>query len=644
MRYTRSVPALRVVSEKWLRLLWVLSLATWVVGCAGSRANPELLVVADVGPPQLELGDRVEIVGDGFPEGRSATVEFEGELHRVGDPDVHSYRHSFAARSAGRSLIAFVPTEAELQQLVGSGANAAHTTFRGRVRVAFGSRQAKAGPVYGTLENVVLDVFPWTMPEAVRRAHAAEAERFAQFLGVSFGAGSFEVTLVKPGSLAERAGVLGGDVFLALDGVRLQGPDDFFVTGGQPRARLELRRGRLEKPIELSVPVEGFRPVSPTRLAGAAFLIAFAAALVLVFRAPSLSLLVWIERRIVERTLERRAARARGGKVTRRSFRESLLARDLLPPNLVGGLLRPVPYFVFLGASALFTAIAVGQPLVAPGLDLICLFLLSVAANIVGSLLLGGWRARDTWSLARGIRAAGAALLFQVPAGLGLATAFVHAGTLDAAALVSLQGAWPWRFLAFESPMLLLACVVLLGTGLPESSRRGYGVASLDSAQAEGPLGHRVSRSLCFFAEMLHLFVCSGIAVVVFLGGWAYGAETGSAATLGALLGAGVLQLKTWVVVFCLLGVRWALSHVARSDLFGFWLRWLFPLSIGGLVLSIVYQRGIVHYALFEQVRQGISLVVFLLALALVLYFAARIARALRSGSRATAFSLNPWL
>ncbi|HEU5076232.1 MAG TPA: NADH-quinone oxidoreductase subunit H, partial [Polyangiaceae bacterium] len=625
-------------------LAWLLVLASLALGCDGSRRDPELLVVADIGPPQLELGDRVEVVGDGFPEGRPATVELEGDLYRVGDPEVRSYRHSFVGRSAGRSLVAFVPTEAELQELVGSGPAAAHTTFRGRVRVAFSSRQAKAGPVYGTLENVVLDVFPWNVPEPVRQARELEAERFGRFLGVTFGGNGFEVTLVKPGSLAERAGVRGGDGLVALDGVRLQSPSDFFVTGGQPRASLELRRGRLEQPLELSLPVEGFRPVPPNRLAGAALLIAFAAALVLVFRAPCLALLVWIERRIVERTLEHRASHVRGTGVARRSFRETLLARDLLPPNLVGGLLRPVPYFVFLGASAVFAVLAVGQSLVAPGLDLTCLFLFSVAANILGSLLLGGWRARDTWSLAHGIRAAGAALLFQVPAGLGLATAFVHTGTLDARALVSLQGGWPWLLLAFQSPMLLFGCVVLLATGLPESSRRGYGVASLDTAEACGPLGHRVSRSLCFCAEMLHLFVCSGLAVVVLLGGWAHGLDAAGATSLGALLGAAVLQLKTWAVVFCLLGVRWAMSHVARSDLFGFWLRWLLPLSLGGLVLTLGYQRGIVRYALLEQARHGIALVVFLLVTALGLYFAARVVRAIRAGTRATAFSLNPWL
>lgn len=638
------MPARRVISETWLKLLWVLTLLSWTLGCEGSRRDPELLVVADVGPPQVELGDRLEIVGDGFPEGRTATVELEGELHRVGDPEVRSYRHNFVARSAGRSLVAFTPTEAELEELVGSGAAAAHTTFRGRVRVAFGSRQAKAGPVYGTLENVVLDVFPWNVPESVRQARELEAARFAQFLGVVLGGSGFEVTLVKPGSLAERAGILGGDMLLGLDGVRLQSHSDFFVTGGQPRASLEIRRGRLEKPLELSLPVEGFRPVSPSRLAGAALLIVFAAALVLAFRAPSLSLLVWIERRIVERTLERRAGQSVGVKSARRSFRESLLARDLLPPTLIGGLLRPVPYFVFLAASAAFTALAVGQSLVAPGLDLGCLFLFSVATNVVGSLLLGGWRARDTWSLAHGIRAAGAAFLFQLPAGVALGTAFVHTGTLDAAALVSLQGGWPWDFLAFESPMLLLACVVLLGTGLPESSRRGYGVVSLDTADATGPLAHRVSRSLCFFTEMLHLFVCSGLAVVVFLGGWAHGADAASSTSLGALLGVAVLQLKTWAVVFCLLGVRWAMSHVARGDLFGFWLRWLLPLSFGGLVLSLAYQRGVVRYALLEQARQGISLIVFLLFSALALYFAVRIVRAVRAGTRPKAFSLNPWL
>jgi hypothetical protein len=225
----------------------------------------------------------------------------------------------------------------------------------------------------------------------------------------------------------------------------------------------------------------------------------------------------------------------------------------------------------------------------------------------------------------------------------GIGTAFVHAGTLDPAALTELQGGWPWQFLAFESPMLLFACIVLLGTGLPESSRRGYRVASLDAPEDSGPLGHRVSRSLCFFAEMLHLFVTSGIGVVVFLGGWSHGVDA-SSGSLGLLLGAAVLQLKTWAVVFCLLGVRWAMSHVARSDLFGFWLRWLFPLSIAGSLLSLAYQRGIVRYAFLEQARHGVSLVVFLLVAALSLYFAARIVRAIRSGTRATQFTLNPWL
>jgi len=625
------------------RLVCLLVLALWALGCDGSRSEPELLVVADFGPAQLELGDRVEVVGDGFPEGRSATVELEGQLYRVGDSEVRPYRHSFVARSGGRNSVAFVPSEAELLELVGTGAAAAHTTFRGRVRVAFGSRQAKAGPVYGTLEDVVVDVFPWNLAESERQARDTEAQRFAQFLGLAFGEGGFEVTLVKPKSVAERAGILGGDVLLALDGVRLQAAGDFFVTGGQPRATLEVRRGRLQEPIELTLPVEGFRPVSPNRLAGAALLIAFAAALVLAFRAPSLRLLVWIERRIVERTLERRGPQARGAEVSRKSFREGLLARDLLPPNLVGGLLRPVPYFVFLGASALFTALAVGQPLVTPGLDLVCLFLFSVAVNVVGALLLGGWQAKDTWSLGRGFRAAAAALVFQVPAGLALGTAFVHAGTLDPAALSQLQGGWPWQYLAFQSPMLLFACIVLLATGLPESSRRGYRVASLDASEPTGPLGHRVSRSLCFFAEMLHLFVTSGIGVVVFLGGWAHGVEA-HGASLGVLLGAVVLQVKTWVVVFCLLGVRWAMSHVARSDLFGFWLRWLFPLSIVGSLLSIAYQRGIVRYALLEQARHGVSLVVFLLVVALSLYFGARIVRSIRSGTRASQFTLNPWL
>src|SRR5262249_51795350 len=77
------------------RLLFILALALAVclglLGCAADRSGRELFEVFDVAPREVEVGDRIEVLGRMLLTGgnKEATVTFDGELHRPGQPPTH---------------------------------------------------------------------------------------------------------------------------------------------------------------------------------------------------------------------------------------------------------------------------------------------------------------------------------------------------------------------------------------------------------------------------------------------------------------------------------------------------------------------------------------------------------------------------
>ena len=80
-------------------------------------------------------------------------------------------------------------------------------------------------------------------------------------------------------------------------------------------------------------------------------------------------LLVWLERRLVQRYLERRVRR--GMPNSGPPFQDALFARELLPRGVLGVLLRPLPYLTWLLASAAFALLSTGYSLFGPDLDVL---------------------------------------------------------------------------------------------------------------------------------------------------------------------------------------------------------------------------------------------------------------------------------
>src|ERR1043165_2408725 len=119
-------------------------------GCVSTEAPPQLLNVLDFAPREAEVGDRLEVIGAGFPEGKIAHVIFKGSLYRPGRKAIKGVEIDVDAANSSSDKIEMMFTEGLQTAFCGAGDDAAHTTFRGSVIVSFPASTPSALPITGS--------------------------------------------------------------------------------------------------------------------------------------------------------------------------------------------------------------------------------------------------------------------------------------------------------------------------------------------------------------------------------------------------------------------------------------------------------------------------------------------------------------
>src|SRR5262245_20992421 len=95
---------MRARAESWTRTCVLLSILLGAPACH-TREPLELLTVHRVDTSRAAAGDRVTLTGEGFPEGRPATVTFRGDLLRPGLARRSDIRITATATPSGRGAV-----------------------------------------------------------------------------------------------------------------------------------------------------------------------------------------------------------------------------------------------------------------------------------------------------------------------------------------------------------------------------------------------------------------------------------------------------------------------------------------------------------------------------------------------------------
>jgi hypothetical protein len=603
----------------------LLALAALALGCSAQNPGPGLLQLTELSAREVGRGDKLEITGAGFPEGRVARLTFRGDVFRPGRVAVHDVEVSVPARTATPHVLEATIPEELISAFCGRD-DGAHATFRGDVTAAFAPRKSGAPPVAGTLQDVVLDLEPSHETEDNRALAAQEGQRFATFLGVSLnadGSGPLRIQKLEPGGRAAEVGLAVGDVIEELSGVRVSDIADFVPPPRARTARISLHRGGVSESAVMAIDVAEFKPGTLSDLTPALALVGSALLALLLALSPLGRFATWLALAVASRT------RARG---------ESAGAPWLsLARGMSGALPEGAAAYsgVAIGSSLLALG-ALSVPLVARELDLPILLLAAGSALIVAGFL-SQLSQRGKLAALPALRRSLWVLVAQLPLASALLVGVLSVGSLRADDFASAQAGMPWRFLAFASPLHFMALLLGIFALVPEATLSSSASSSLPRS------GGKRSPALPA-VEWAHLVVSAGLLSVTLLGGFAvpWLSELDRLSSAGRMAtGAVLLVLKTFGLVLLVAALRWALGRVSVEQCREALLRVGLPAGVALPVLAKLWTIGAEGLVL-SAYRGVIALALFVATALTCLLVVRRLGQNLRLHRGEP--SINPWL
>ena len=226
-------------------------------------------------------------------------------------------------------------------------------------------------------------------------------------------------------------------------------------------------------------------------------------------------------------------------------------------------------------------------------LPYLIIFLITAVSSIgVLGVFLAGWASNNKYSVVSAMRGAVQMISYEMSLGLCLISAVVLTGTMQVSGIVEAQtGAWNWLIIKGHVPAIL-AFLVFLVAGNAEANRGPFDLAEAESELTAGYHTEYSGMGFGFYylAEYLNLFVISGIASTVFLGGWAplnIGIE-GFDNLMNLIPGFIWFFGKTFAVVWLLMWVRWTFPRLRIDQILKLEWKYLMPLSLVILILMTV--------------------------------------------------------
>jgi NADH-quinone oxidoreductase subunit H len=325
------------------------------------------------------------------------------------------------------------------------------------------------------------------------------------------------------------------------------------------------------------------------------------------FVALSAVFFIWLERKVAGRIQDRLGPTRVGGKFgwlqTIADGIKLLVKEDVIPANADHLLFRAGPYIAFCGSFLAFLALPFGNGVVAQNMNIAVFYMLAVMSTEVFGIILAGYGSGSKWSLFGGMREAAQMVSYEVPMAICVLIPVIVAGTMNLNAIGQAQSGVFWNWLVFHDPFTFAAFWTYFTCATASCKRAPFDLAEAESELVAGfhTEYSGLRWSFFFMAEYASMFAVSGIAILLFLGGWHTGIEFWSGGDWTELFGgvAGniinviVFIVKGWLLVFVMMWVRWTLPRLRIDQVMMTCLKYLLPLSCALLLLVSVWQLAL---------------------------------------------------
>ncbi len=290
-----------------------------------------------------------------------------------------------------------------------------------------------------------------------------------------------------------------------------------------------------------------------------------------------------------------------------------LFKEDTIPPEGDTLLFRMAVHLAFVPAVCAFVALPFAGSWVFRNLDVALLFILAMLGIEVVGVILAGWASNNKWSVYGAMREACQMVSYEIPMGMSLLIPVMLAGTLQLTAIADQQGDGFWTWFIFANPFAFVAFFTYYIGSLASCKRAPFDLPESESELVAGfhteYSGFRWS--LFFFGEYAAMFVVSGLAVILFLGGWkspfpaSWALPVGGAWYMdiparvinGMFLKEGPILfiLKSAFLYYVQLWIRWTLPRIRIDQVLYACVQVLLPLTMIVLLGNTLWILGVHH-------------------------------------------------
>ncbi len=204
---------------------------------------------------------------------------------------------------------------------------------------------------------------------------------------------------------------------------------------------------------------------------------------------------------------------------------KSLTKEDIVPRTADHLVHFLAPLLLVLASFLAYAVLPIGRNMVISNLNAGVLFFFAVGSLVELAVFMAGWSSRSKYSLLGAMRAIAQMISYEVPLVLASVVVLMAAGSLSTVSIVEMQAGytsiWPHWFVF--TPWGFAGFVLFMIAATAESNRSPF---DLPEGESEIIAGYYIEYSgfkfaLFFLGEYLGMFATSGLAITLFLGGWA---------------------------------------------------------------------------------------------------------------------------
>lgn len=268
-----------------------------------------------------------------------------------------------------------------------------------------------------------------------------------------------------------------------------------------------------------------------------------------------------------------------------------ILIKELIALNHIDKFLFALaPYLVIIASVLCFAVLPWGNGLQIIDFNIGIFFLLACSSIGVLGILLAGWSSNNKFTLIGALRSGAQMVSYELSVGLSILTMVVFAGTMDVAKIVEAQ-ADHWFIFSAHIPAII-AFVIYMIAGTAETNR---GPFDLPEAESELTAGYHTEYSgihfgFFYLAEYLNLFIVSGVATLLFFGGWMpfrVAGWDGFNEIMGYIPSVVWFLGKAFVISFIIIWFKWTYPRLRIDQLLTLEWKYLLPINLVNLALMV---------------------------------------------------------